>query len=104
MRFWNRDEYDVEFAKAMQQYMKRASMQYVKARDPGLYWLVELYTQHQPTMYCQIPPRKGFPCGFTMDPNQAFVWQSQWAARFVAWRLSRGGKFNCHAASHIWMR
>lgn len=104
MRFWNRDEFAAEFAKAEAQYMKRASMQYVHAREPGLYWLVELYSPNHPVMYCQIPPRKGFPCGFTFAPNDAYVWRSQWAARFVAWRLSHGGKFNCRAASHIWMR
>lgn len=104
MKLWPRDEsYEVAFTKAMEKQIERASIEYVGRREPGLYWLVELYTPGS-TMYCQIPPRRGFPCGFTHRPNDAYVWKSKWAAQFVAWRLARGGKFNCRAASHIWMQ
>lgn len=107
MSFWNRkdDEFDTAYLEALQAQVARDSIQYVgKDRKPGLYWLVELYQARTPVMYCQIPPRKGYPCGFTFWPKDAYVWKHKWAAQYVAWKLSRGGKFNCVAAAHIWMK
>lgn len=73
-----------------------------KDRVAGMYWLVELHDGPHATMYLEIPPRRGYPCGFTFNPGDAFAYKSEWRARFVAWRLSRRG-IGVIAAPHIWM-
>lgn len=71
-------------------------------RKPGLYWLVELHDGPHATMYLQIPPERGYPCGFTFTVADAFAYKSKWCAKLVAWRLSRRG-IGVSAHPHIWL-
>jgi hypothetical protein len=69
---------------------------------PGLYWLVEIVEPGYNTLYLRIPPRIGYPCGFTFIADEAKRYKSKWHAKFIAWLLTHRG-IRCRAAEHIWL-